>query len=148
MPRSSAVVSGLALLQQLAVLPLARSQPSMGEPLSEILMVSDDNEFHEAVHGPSRRGTTDYRSSASCWAVLFVNGEEEQLPSISLLEVRVVSICYYLCIRVRLRAYVSRVTSMRILRRNGRESLYACVVQWSILVFTFVVWSAGALHLP
>ena len=87
MPRSS-VVSGLALLQQLAVLPLARSQPSMGEPLSEILMVSDDNEFQEAVHGPSRRGTTDYRSSASCWAVLFVNGEEEQLPSISLLEVR------------------------------------------------------------
>ena len=80
--------SGLALLQQLAVLPLARSQPNMGEPLSEILMVSDDNEFHEAVHGPSRRGTTDYRSSASCWAMLFVNGEEEQLPSISLLEAR------------------------------------------------------------
>ena len=106
MPRSSAVVSGLALLQQLAVLPVARSQPSMGEPLSEILMVSDDNEFHEAVHGPSRRGTTDYRSSASCWAVLFVNGEEEQLPSISLLEVRVVSICYYLCIRVRLRLHM------------------------------------------
>ena len=125
MRRCSAVVSGLALLQQLAVLPVARSQPSMGEPLSEILMVSDDNEFHEAVHGPSRRGTTDYRSFASCWAVLFVNGEEEQLPSISLLEVRVVSICYYLCIRTCAFAfaYVSRVTSMRILRRNGRESL-------------------------
>ena len=72
---------------QLAVLPLARTQPNMGEPLSEILMVSDDNEFQEAVHGPSRRGTTDHRSSASCWAVLFVNGEEEQLPGISLLEV-------------------------------------------------------------
>ena len=70
---------------QLAVLPLARTQPNMGEPLSEILMVSDDDEFQEAVHGPSRRGTTDHPSSS--WAVLFVNGEEEQLPSISLLEV-------------------------------------------------------------
>ena len=128
MPRSS-VVSGLALLQQLAVLPLARSQPSMGEPLSEILMVSDDNEFHEAVHGPSRRGTTDYRSSASCWAVLFVNGEEEQLPSISLLEVRVVSM--HTC------AAHARARMLYYVRMRGTVSL-----------ISLVVWSAGALHLP
>ena len=64
----------------LAVLPLARAQPNMGEPLSEILMISDDDEFREAVHG---------RASRRCWAVLFVNREEEQMPSISMLEVRV-----------------------------------------------------------
>jgi hypothetical protein len=85
----TSVAWGLVSLQ-LAVLPaLARTQPNMGEPLSEILMVSSDDEFNEALHGPSRRGTTlDHRSGASCWAVLFVNGEKEQLPSISLLEVR------------------------------------------------------------
>jgi hypothetical protein len=100
----TSVAWGLVSLQ-LAVLPaLARTQPNMGEPLSEILMVSSDDEFNEALHGPSRRGTTlDHRSGASCWAVLFVNGEKEQLPSISLLEVR-------LCMHTRApTSYISKV---------------------------------------
>jgi len=122
----TSVAWGLVSLQ-LAVLPaLARTQTNMGEPLSEILMVSSDDEFNEALHGPSRRGTTlDHRSGASCWAVLFVNGEKEQLPSISLLEVR-------LCMHTRA-------------PHSMRSRRYVCVVNVFSLSFHFSV--AGALHL-
>ena len=67
-----------SFLQFLHLLHLSRAQP-MGQPLSEILIFSSDDEFRETVHAIS--------SSSPCWAVLFVNGEEEQLQSISLLEV-------------------------------------------------------------
>ena len=50
----------------------------MGEPISEILMFASDAEFDETVMEPT---------PTPCWAVLFVRGEDEQLPSVSLLEV-------------------------------------------------------------
>ena len=61
----------------LALCSPARAQP-MGEPISEILMFASDAEFDETVMEPT---------PTPCWAVLFVRGEDEQLPSVSLLEV-------------------------------------------------------------
>ena len=57
------------------MLSIVHMMSSMGDPISEILIYASDAEFGDSL------------GEQPCWAVLFVKGEDEQLPSISLLEV-------------------------------------------------------------
>ena len=63
------------LMVLLSLLPTLQAMNTMGEPISEIQIYASDVEFSDSL------------TEQPCWAVLFVKGEDAQLPSISLLEV-------------------------------------------------------------